>query len=82
MPSRTGEQVASLQMNLPVFDPLMHAGVLGVELGAVDEGAGEQVGIARLVHPDLAHHLADDNLDVLVVDVNALHPVGALDFHG
>ena len=54
--------------------------LLGVpELDDVDGGAGEQVGIARVLHPDLAHHLADDDLDVLVVDVNALLTVDLLD---
>ena len=33
-----------------------------------------------ILHPDLAHHLADDDLDVLVVDVHALLTVGLLDF--
>ncbi len=34
----------------------------------------------RLFHPDLPHHLANDNLNVLVVDVNALLAVRLLDF--
>ena len=29
---------------------------------------------------DLLHHLAHDNLDVLIVDINTLHPVYALYF--
>ena len=37
-----------------------------------DDLAGQQVGVARGVDADLPHHLADDHLDVLVVDVHAL----------
>ena len=36
--------------------------------------------VARLVDADLAEHLADDDLDVLVVDRDALAPVDLLDF--
>ena len=40
---------------------------------------------SRFVSPDvldahLAHHLADDDLDVLIVDVNALLTVNLLNF--
>ena len=43
-------------------------------------GAGEQLGVAGFLDADLPHHLAHDDLDVLVVDVNALLTVGLLDF--
>src|SRR3954471_6678733 len=49
------------------------------ELVPVDELAGQEVGVALLVDPDLLHHLADDQLDVLVVDVHALGLVDLLD---
>ena len=45
----------------------------------VDELARKQVGVALLVDPHLLHHLAHDQLDVLVVDVDALGLVDLLD---
>ena len=45
----------------------------------VDELARQQVGVALLIDPDLLHHLAHDQLDVLVVDVHALGLVDVLD---
>ena len=39
-----------------------------------------RLGVAGILHADLAHHLADDDLDVLIVDVNALLTVDLLDF--
>ena len=54
--------------------------VLGLELEAVDQLGREEVGVARLVDADLAEHLPDDDLDVLVVDRDALAPVDLLDF--
>jgi hypothetical protein len=41
--------------------------------------AGQEVGVALLVDPHLLHHLAHDQLDVLVVDVHALGLVDLLD---
>ena len=41
---------------------------------------GQQVDVARLVDADLAEHLPDDDLDVLVVDRHALAAVDLLDF--
>src|SRR4051812_48974048 len=48
-------------------------------LVAVGELAGQVVGVALLLDADLAHHLAHDQLDVLVVDVDALRLVDLLD---
>ena len=48
-------------------------------LVAVDELAGQELRVALLVDADLLHHLADDQLDVLVVDVHALRLVDLLD---
>ena len=51
-----------------------------LEVEAVDELGREEVRVARLVDADLAEHLPDDDLDVLVVDRDALAPVDLLDF--
>ena len=48
-------------------------------LVAVDELAGQEVRVALLVDPDLLEHLTHDQLDVLVVDVDALGLVDLLD---
>ena len=53
--------------------------VVLLELEAVDELGRQQIDVARLVDADLAQHLADDDLDVLVVDRDALAPVDLLD---
>ena len=45
----------------------------------VDPLAGQEVGVARLLHADAAGHLAHDQLDVLVVDRHALVAVHLLD---
>ena len=45
----------------------------------VGQRAADQVGGAGVGHPDLAAHLADDDLDVLVVDLHALQAVDLLD---
>ena len=50
-----------------------------LELEAVDQLGRQQVDVARLVDADLAEHLPDDDLDVLVVDRDALAPVDLLD---
>src|SRR5665213_2299555 len=50
--------------------------LLPLELG--DDLSRQQVGVAGIVDAHLAHHLADDDLDVLVVDVDALAAVHAL----
>src|SRR5215213_8402419 len=47
-------------------------------LVAVDELPGQEVRVALLVDPDLLEHLANDQLDVLVVDVYALGLVDLL----
>ncbi len=39
----------------------------------------QQLGVAGVLDADLAHHLADDDLNVLVVDVDALLTVDLLD---
>src|SRR5215218_2886156 len=64
-----GRRVARLQ-RLPV-GPL--------ERGPLDQLAGEQLGVAALEHGHPLEHLADDQLDVLVVDGHTLAGVDLLD---
>ena len=54
--------------------------VVLLELEPIDQLRREQVDVARLVDADLAEHLPDDDLDVLVVDRDALALVDLLDF--
>ena len=42
------------------------------ELELVDDRAGQETGVADALDPDLAQHLGDDDLQVLVVDLDAL----------
>ena len=49
------------------------------ELELIDDRAGKQVRVADAVDPDLAEHLGDDDLQVLVVDLDALRAVDVLD---
>ena len=49
------------------------------QLLTVHELARQVVGVALLVHPHLLQHLTHDQLDVLVVDVDALGLVDLLD---
>ena len=73
IPSRTGSAFAGVAA---LADDAL---VLLLEHEAVDECARQEVGVARVEHGDLAHHLARDDLDVLVVDVDALGRVDVLD---
>ena len=57
---------------------LLDLAVCRLELADIDCCAGEQVGAAGLLYLDLAHHLADDDLDMLIVDINALLTVDLL----
>src|SRR3990167_1515639 len=74
-------------------DTQQYAGVLGDELvvcgqtlvfaqyrGQLHLVALDEGGVTRLSHFDLAQHLAQDGLDVLVVDLHALQAVHVLDF--
>src|SRR4029450_1218922 len=49
------------------------------EVETVDQPRRQLLAVARLVDPDLLEHLADDDLDVLVVDRDALAAVDPLD---
>src|SRR4029077_18844921 len=50
-----------------------------IELDLVDLLALDQLGLAGVVDLDLLQHLADDHLDMLVVDRHALQPIDLLD---
>ena len=60
-----------------VFLPLNFS-LIALEDQAVLQLTGQQLGRALGLHPHLLQHLAHDQLDVLVVDVDALGPVDAL----
>ena len=73
MPSSTGCSRADF---LPsVFDALVDV----QRTPAVQLLTAQQRGLARVQHLGLAQHLADDHLDVLVVDLHTLQPVHVLD---
>lgn len=55
-----------------------NARVLRLELELVNNGAGQEGSSTGIGYLDLLHHLTDDDLDVLIVDVNTLHTVGSL----
>ena len=54
--------------------------VLVHELAFVDNLLFEEAGVARVEDVDFAHHLADNDLEMLVVDLHTLHAVDVLDF--
>ena len=64
---------------LACFDALFDLAVCCLELADIDGRAGEQIGASGILDLDLAHHLADDDLDMLIVDINALLTVNLLD---
>ena len=74
MPSSTGVASAGLP---PFFDD---AAVLVLEIELVDLVAPEERGVARIGDLHLAQHLADDDLDVLVVNRHALEAINFLHF--
>src|SRR3989344_1980622 len=47
---------------------------------ATNDIAGEKLGITRFVDPDLVTHLADDGLEVFIMNTDALGFVNSLDF--
>ena len=56
---------------------------LGIDLGEFldrDPGAREEAGIPAIADDDLAEHLADDDLQMLAVDPDALGGIDLLDF--
>ena len=82
------DSVASDALVMPMISGRPSAGRLALldhppvgvaEHLGVDPLAGQEVGVARLLHADAARHLAHDQLDVLVVDRHALVAVHLLD---
>ena len=67
------------EVGLPRRDALGDGAVGCAELMQIHDRAGQQIRAAGIVDADLTHHLADDDLDVLIVDVNALLTVDLLD---
>ena len=55
-----------------------HGVVLLVELPFVHQLLRQEAGVARIYDLNLAHHLAHDDLEMLVVDLHALHTVDFL----
>ena len=73
MPSRTGvpeRRTLALLLDLDVDL---------VDLDAVELFALDEIGVARIGDLDLLQHLANDHLDVLVVDHHALQTIDVLD---
>ena len=82
------ESVASDALVMPMSSGRPSAGLLALldqqpvgvaEHLRVDALAGQELGVAGLLHADAPGHLADDQLDVLVVDRHALVAVDLLD---
>ena len=73
MPSRIALPCAG---RLTGFD---HPLVLPTELEFIDHFFGQKLGVADILDLHPAHHLANDDFQVLVVDVDALQPVDFLD---
>ena len=74
MPSSSGSATAGLTAALD------DARVLRLEHVLLDLLVDQEVGVADLLDAHAAQHLPDDDLDVLVVDADALQAVNLLDF--
>ena len=48
------------------------------KLPLIDNLVLEEAGVARIINLNLVHHLANDNLEVLVVDLHTLHTIYVL----
>ena len=78
--ARLGDAEQNRMSRLRRFLPsIPHLSVDLVELDPVDLLALQQLGVAGVIDLDLLQHLANDHLDVLVVDVHALQPIDLLD---
>ena len=78
-----GNDRARLEFAVSLFGDLQAPGQVLVhlaELEFVHHAAGQQAGVADAFDPHLAQHLRDDDLDVLVVDFDALAAVHVLNF--
>ena len=67
-------------MRWPAFRRVQSPRCSRLEAEYVHQFARQHLGIARLLDLHLAQHLADDDLDVLVGNVNALQAVNDLHF--
>ncbi len=77
------DDLAVLELASPLVDDddlVAQALVLLLELQLVHVVPFEELRVARIDDAHLLHHLADDDLDVLVVDLHALDAVDFLDF--
>ena len=64
-----------------IRNPLAAAVFIGLQhLGTLHLLATQQAGITRISDLHLAQHLANDHLDVLVIDLYALQAVDVLNF--
>ena len=69
-----------LQIRLARINAVLNLVVRVLKLEAVNDSARKQLGIAGLLDANLAHHLTDNNLNVLVVQIYALLTVNLLNF--
>ena len=60
------------EVRLARVDACLHDGIGVLELVDIHDGAAQERGVAGILNAHLAHHLTDDDLDVLVVNVNTL----------
>ena len=74
IPSSTGLPVAGRAARFE------HAIILLAELEVVDHFFGQEFGVADILDLHPAHHLTNDDFQVLVVDVHALQTVDFLNF--
>ena len=62
IPSKTGRVTAGALL-------FFHALVFIFQFKEIHQAAGEQIGVARVLHFPLAQHLPDHNFNMLVVDL-------------
>lgn len=60
------------EVRLTGVDARLYDGIGVLELVDIHDGAAQERGVVRILDAHLAHHLADDDLDVAVVDIDAL----------
>ena len=60
-------------------DALLQLGIDILDFQTVCQSTADEVGRTGVGHADLAAHLTDDDLDMLIVDLNALQTVDLLD---
>ena len=75
-----GRAGCQLELGLAGVDAGLYFLVVILELEQVNDRTRQHLGIPGVLYLDLAHHLTHNNLDMLIVDVNALLAVNLLDF--